>query len=104
MYRGTTPTHVFKDLPVSREDIAEIWISYAQNGKEVFTLGDTAATFISDNALEVTLDQEKTLSLSKGRVEIQMRILLTDGTALASDVVSLPVKEILREGRIICVS
>ena len=103
MYRGTTPTHVFTDLPVSRDDIAEMWIVYAQNGKEVFCMSEDNATFINDNSLEITLGQEKTLALSKGRVDIQMRILLKDGTALASDVLSVPVGEILKGGKIICV-
>lgn len=100
MYRGTTPTHIFTDLPANRDDISDLWISYAQKGEEVFSVSISAIKFIADNAVELTLDQNKTLSLSKGRVEIQMRILLADGTALASEVVSLPVKEILREGAI----
>ena len=100
MYRGTTPTHVFTDLPAKRDEIESLWISYAQKGKEVFTLGKGAVNFISDNAIEVTLSQERTLSLSKGRVEIQMRLLLTDGTALASEAVSLPVGEILMEEKL----
>lgn len=98
MYRGTTPTHVFTDLPVSREEISNLWICYSQNGKEVFSVNLVETMFIADNALELTLSQMQTLSLEKGRAEIQMRILLTDGTALASEAVSLPVKEISREG------
>lgn len=103
MIRGTTPTHVFTKLPVLSTDVDEVWISYFQNGREVLTKDKTAAEFIDDpeedtSILEVHLEQEDTLLFKYGPASVQLRVLLTDGTALASDEVPIMVKRIIKDG------
>lgn len=103
MIRGTTPTHVFAKLPVLSTDVDEVWVSYFQNGREILTKDKTAAEFIDDTAedtsiLEVHLTQEDTLLFKYGPASVQLRILLMDGTALASDEVPLTVKRIIKDG------
>ena len=103
MIRGTTPTHVFTKLPVLSTDIAELWVTYLQNGREVLTKDKTSAVFIDDpeeetSILEVTLSQEETLKFNYGPASVQLRLLLIDDTALASDEVPLVVKRILKNG------
>lgn len=103
MIRGTTPTHVFTKLPVLSTDIEEIWISYFQGGREVLTKDKTATEFIDDpeeetSILEVHLTQEDTLLFKYGPATVQLRILLTDSTALASDEVPIMVKRIIKDG------
>ena len=103
MIRGTTPTHVFTKLPVTSADIKEVWASYFQNGREVLTKDKTSAEFIDDTAedtsiLEIHLTQEDTLLFKCGQASVQLRILLMDDTALASDEVPIVVKRIIKDG------
>ena len=105
MIRGTTPTHVFSKLPVLSTEVAEIWISYLQGGKEILTKAKADVTF-EDNVEEQTstasvkLSQAETLLFTSGPASVQVRILLTDDTALASDEVPLTVKRIIKNGEI----
>lgn len=105
MVRGTTPTHEFNKLPVLSIDIDQIWISYLQNGAPVFTK-EKEDIFLQDNEdgetckATLKLSQEDTLQFKPGQVNIQIRLLLIDGTALASDEVTLTVKRIIKNGKI----
>lgn len=105
MVRGTTPTHIFSKLPVLSEEISEIWISYLQGGKALLTKDISAVHFEDDNdegtcTASVTLSQEETLSFTPGPATVQVRLLLIDGTACASDEVRLLVKRIVKDGKI----
>ena len=105
MIRGTTPTHVFSKLPILASEIQEIWITYLQGGKPVLTKEKDSVTF-EDNIQEQTctatvkLTQDETLAFTSGQASVQVRILLTDDTALASDEVPLTVKRIIHDGKI----
>lgn len=105
MIRGTTPTHVFSKLPVLSSEIQEIWITYLQGGKSVLTKEKDSITF-ADNVQEETctatvkLTQDETLAFTSGTASVQVRLLLTDDTALASDEVALTVKRIIHDGKI----
>ena len=105
MIRGTTPTHVFSKLPVLSNEIHEIWITYLQGGKPILTKAKDTVTF-EDNIEEQTctatvkLTQEDTLTFASGPASVQVRLLLTDDTALASDEVPLTVKRIIHDGKI----
>ena len=103
MIRGTTPTHVFCKLPITSDKIKQLWVSYFQNGEEVLTKDISSATFTDDPEeetciLEVTLSQEDTLLFDYGNASVQLRLLLVDDTALASDEVPLCVKRIIKDG------
>ena len=71
MIRGTTPTHLFSDIPVLSADIKQIWVSYLQNGTLVLTKDIDQVTITDDTETEtstvaVTLSQEETLLFSSG--------------------------------------
>lgn len=103
MLRGTTPTHVFSKLPVTSDNIVSMWVSYFQNGEEVLTKEKDSVTFTDDFEeetciAEVHLTQEDTLLFDYGNASVQVRLLLSDDTALASDEVPICVKRIIKDG------
>lgn len=60
-------------------------------------------TFIDDVEedtciLQVTLSQAETLKFNYGPASVQLRILLNDDTALASDEVPIVIKRIIKNG------
>lgn len=83
MIRGTTPTHTFK-LPFDSSLVEKAMVIYAQNGVEVFRK-ELPQCQMEGNELRCTLTQEDTFKLScEANVEIQLRVLTTDGNALAT--------------------
>ena len=95
--RGTTPTNVF-NVNVDLRDVEDILITYSQKGKPVInkTIDDVE---ITEESLTVTLTQTETLKLDHVYdVQIQIRALFDDGTAIASDIISVDVGAILYEG------
>ena len=97
MIRGTTPTHRF-NVPVDMTDAEVIYISYRQDDRVLVekTGSDIAVT---DRYLEVRLSQRETLLFSdKENIEIQIRAKFSDGTAIASNIIMLPVGEVIKYG------
>lgn len=85
MIRGTTPTHIFA-IPFETNIISCVRIIYAQNDEVLFEKQTTDCT-LTERTISTTLTQEETLLFdSKYLVQIQLRILLNDGSALASKV------------------
>lgn len=80
--------------------IAEMYVTMTQNGKTVLekTLSDCNC---SGTSVSLTLTQEDTLKLQqqpRSQAEIQIRVRTTAGEALASDIMSVYVGRILKEG------
>lgn len=99
MIRGTTPTITF-DLDVDAAAFDEIWVTFAQDGAERFTI-EREGLEIQGSTITVTLTQEQTLMLADDvKVEMQIRAKYADGTALASDIVNAKVGRILKDGEI----
>lgn len=93
---GTTPTHTF-ELPIDETLCDVIWITYAQDDDEVFTIDKSRLKF-EGRLASVKLTQEETLKFDREKlVAIQMRILTTGGDALGSDVVQTSVGRLLKE-------
>ncbi len=95
--RGTTPTNIF-NVNVDLTEAEDIIISYAQKGNVVINkmISDIDVT---EDTLSTTLTQTETLKLDATyNVEIQIRALFDDGTAIASDIISVDVGAILYEG------
>lgn len=99
MIRGTTPTLEFT-LPFDTSLIAKMYITITQNG--VATLEKTLSDCkCSGTSVSLTLTQEDTLGLRqqpRSRGEMQIRVRTTAGEALASDIMSVHVGRILKEG------
>lgn len=99
MIRGTTPTLEFT-LPFDTSLIAEMYVTIAQGEKTVLekTLSDCNC---SGTSVSLILTQKDTLKLQQQprlQAEIQIRVRTTSGEALASDIMSVYVGRILKEG------
>ena len=107
MTRGTTPTHTFT-LPdnLKTATISALYITYAQRGTTVLekTLSDVT---INGGVIICTLTQAETLKFEVldqhcgcDKVAIQVRLKTSDGTAMASDIMRIPVMDVLKDGEI----
>ena len=97
MIRGTNPTIIFT-LPFEVSSIQRLWITFSQRNEEVFTLSKDDCE-MTDDKVTVTLSQEQTLLLmSNSLLDIQFRVLTINDTALASNILSVPVHRILKGG------
>lgn len=99
MIRGTTPTLEFT-MPFDTSLIAELYITITQNGATALekTLSDCNC---NDTSVSLTLTQEDTLRLEQKpylNSEMQIRVRTIAGEALASNVMSIYVGRILKEG------
>ncbi|MDR0671879.1 MAG: hypothetical protein LBF64_06155 [Oscillospiraceae bacterium] len=101
MRRGTTPAHVFKTkLDLTPENVEKLFITYAQNGsvRVEKTLADAV---LAEKSVAVSLTQADTLRFDPDTiVSIQIRVLFADGTAIASNVLRVPVEIVLKDGEI----
>lgn len=97
MYRGTTPTLSFT-LPFEASTLAEAYISIEQNRRVILEKSIEDCT-LSGNTISVKLTQEETLKLGvSDRTEIQLRVRLADGNALASQIFAVFTERILKDG------
>lgn len=97
MIRGTTPTHVFT-TDVDLSDAEVIYVTYAQGSKKIEKVKDDLN--FTDKGFETKLSQEETLDFKAGSidVEVQVRARYADGTAIASNVIKVPVSKIIKGG------
>lgn len=94
MIRGTTPTHTFR-ISIETSAISELRVTYVQLGKMVIEKTEKDVR-LGEKSISVTLTQEESLKFRAGaNVEIQLKVLTTVGTVLASPVIPLTVDKIL---------
>lgn len=95
MIRGTTPIHTY-DIPFDVSLIADLRVSYAQNGKEVVVKKKEDVT-LDGNTITVELSQAETFLFDCGKrvVDIQVRVLTVNGDALCSNVMTMQVEKCL---------
>lgn len=97
--RGTTPTLEFA-IPFDTELIDEAFVTLSQN-REVVIDKPLQDCECSENKLLVQLTQQETLSLACDCItEIQVRVRLKDGAAMASNIITVDTKRILKDGAI----
>lgn len=97
MIRGTTPTLRFY-LPFSVELLEVVYITMQQDGDKVIekTLEDCEA---DENMISFRLTQNETLEFADSQwVEIQVRVRMKSGEALASQIERTTVQRILKDG------
>ena len=97
MIRGTTPTLRFY-LPFSVELLEVVYITMQQDGAKVVekTLDDCEA---DENMISFRLTQDETLEFADSQwVEIQVRVRMKSGEALASQIERTTVQRILKDG------
>ena len=104
MIRGTTQVLTF-DIGMNVNEVSQLWLTFSHSNKinsEIFTKTKEDVT-LSGTTLVVELSQEDTLELNQYNlnnkiVYIQLRALLNDGQALASDIVEVTVQHLLKGG------
>ena len=100
MYRVTTPTHTFT-LPSDTSNYSEIQVAYKQ-GQNLLVKHYQDATLPEGMTLDgqnviITLSQEETKSFSKGSASVQVRVLTSGGEAMASQVFTISVRDVITE-------
>ena len=99
MIRGTTPTHIFKtDMDIS--EATEIYITYKQDDIVIEkTIEDCTVT---PEEITVKLSQEETLAFKQSGyvADVQIRAKFPNGTAVASNIMTIEVSKILKDGEI----
>ena len=94
MGRGTTKTHTFK-LPFEAKLIKKTRVVYSQNGDVIIKKTENDVQ-IDGNVVTVKLSQEDTFTFSsKSPVEIQLRVLFTNGDVKNSDIIKTSVARCL---------
>ena len=101
MIRGTTPTLTFT-TPYESDMISSGFITFTMRGKFLFEIEiNDDSVEISDYAISVTLTQEQTLLFDSRFVSlVQVRLILSSGEVVASNVVTVPIEDILKDGTI----
>lgn len=79
MVRGTTPTYIFK-LPedVDLSEAESVYVTFANKQFQTLLTKRDDDLDISENSVSVFLNQEETLMMPKGTVNIQLNWLYSD--------------------------
>lgn len=97
MRRGTTPAIV---LTVDMDITAyTVYVTLKNHGSEVTLSNDSVTMELDDGKTSIafSLTQEQTLKFGTGTCEVQVRAI-HDGTAIATDIKTIDVNRILKEG------
>lgn len=100
MYRGTTPT-LYLELDTEldfADNVSEMWVTFKSPSVEVTKTFSEVSFDAETNKITVTLTQEETLKFFKGVTEVQVRIKTKEGLAYASDIATLEIEKVLKEG------
>ncbi len=98
MRRGTTQFLEFS-IPYKAEEIEAGYVTFTQGGLVILdkSLSDDDVT-LEDGTIGIPFSQEDTLALPTGAINMQIRLRLVNGDAVASDVMSTSVDDILKDG------
>ena len=97
MRRGTTPTLTCTIDWIDLTD-CHVYATLRQGGYELDIENPTTETTETGCKVTITLTQEQTLKFKAGAVEVQLRWITLDGTALATDIQIVEVYKILKQG------
>lgn len=100
MRRGTTPTLELTLTGVEEISADTLYVTLKQSQREI-TKTNTDLSIEAgetESVINLYLSQQETLSLRKGTCEIQVRGINALGDAWASDIATINIKEILRDG------
>ena len=84
MWQGTTPTIEIK-TDINLTPMAQVQLTIEDKKGNRLTIDQEELT-ISEDAVTFQLSQKESLSLSPGRVRLQLRVKTNDGDVLASNI------------------
>ena len=84
MWQGTTPTIEIK-TDINLTPMAQVQLTIEDRKGNRLTINQEELT-ISEDTVTFQLSQKESLSLSPGRVRLQLRVKTTDGDVLASNI------------------
>ena len=84
MWQGTTPTIEIK-TDINLTPMAQVQLTIEDRKGNRLTIDQEELT-ISEDAVTFRLSQKESLSLSPGRVRLQLRVKTNDGDVLASNI------------------
>lgn len=93
--RGTTPTHTF-NVDVDLRQCEVVYLTYRQGNVSLDKPKEELV--ITADKIEVYLSQKDTLKFKPKEVQAQIRARFPDGTAIASNIMTLDMDAILKEG------
>ena len=98
--RGTTPTIIITITnEIDLHQVAEAWIYISQQNKvKVDKQLEDVSFDYEERKMTVTLSQDDTLALKSGDALFQIRLLLMNGTALATIASDIKILEIYKSG------
>lgn len=108
---GCTVTHTFT-IPISREEISELYISYEQGNRVLVEKTVNDCSFdIDDEGEDIVylvsteLSQQDTMKFDESRpygatIKIQLRIKLINNAVIKSNVITLTADELIKKGEI----
>ena len=99
MYRGTTPTlYLELETELDLSNIAEMWVTF-KSATTGFTKTLNEVVFDNETkVITVTLSQQETLQLYKGKCDVQVRLKTSADLAYATDIADVEIGRILKEG------
>lgn len=96
MRKGTTPKLTFT-LPLDTSLVSRVRVVFALNNKPVLVKDEGACSFSGSNVVIEFTQEETFLFECDTNYQVQMRVKLSDGSVLASDIMNLPVERCLDE-------
>ena len=100
LIRGTTPSiEITVQTEIDLHQVSEVWIYISQQKTVKVDKKISDVTFnYENNKMTVKLSQDDTLGLKAGDALFQIRLLLADGTALATVASEISIDEIYKQG------
>jgi len=93
MRRGTTPTIVINVKGIEMTEIAEWYITVAQDSVQITKTNEDIE--IEDTLIKMPLTQTETMKFKSGEVSVQIRAKTTEDVVIASGIQTLDIDRIL---------
>jgi len=93
MRRGTTPTIVISIKGIEMSDIAEWYVTVAQDNVQITK--SNAELEIEDNLIKMPLTQLETMQFKSGEVSVQIRAKTNEDLLIASGIKTIDIDRIL---------
>lgn len=99
MYQYTTPTLVLTLADVDFDDVATFRVAMENKGQQLLKeiAADDSSVDSENNTITIVLTQEETAAFSVGEAVIQVRVVFSDGSVLATAKKRFKVQPVLDE-------